>query len=705
MFDFENTPIEKDTNLIAQWGGDCAGFSVEFDLDGGTSEVPILTQFVPAGQTATMPTATPTKDGCGFIGWYETTEEDPDPQPEPGAGGTVNVMFRVDGGSPQPAGQEIVAGTIAQYPGAVEKEGCEFLGWYLAGEMPDELVSYLVTFDTDGGNDILPISVWSGQTVEIANPTKEGFDFNGWTLNGEPFNLDTPITDDITLVASWEDTSLYIEMQVISMTESSRLTVNSHWGTSSSVYIKNMNTGETIARGQGELRVSIGDVVRLYEKTPGAFRRHSPIAQPLAQLVDDNGKAEGEVIITKIPSMDNFTTDEEGTIAPNNFFYSFNNEGSIVSLPEGSFDISKITQCGGSFFSGFNSYGQLKSLPTGSFILSEDLSAVDSNFFSFFNIEGQLNALPTNSFNISNINSVKDSFFCSFNEGGELVGLPEYSFQFSSNLTKADMDFFKDFNNKGKLVSLPNGSFDTSHISIVGDNYFSNFNYSGLLTSLPAGSFKISSNLTVCGDGFFSGFNAFTKSVGGSSLQILPVGSFDTSSIVQVGAQFFSLFNYNGSLSELPTGSFNLSNIIEENGYFLQGFNNGGNLLSLPDDSFNFSKITSASNGFCRNFNYRGMLISLPSNSFDISNITAVGNNFFYGFNTSGGLTSLPLGSFDTENIASWGTGFMGGFNNNGSLVKGNGLVKIYAPTEIVNFDIDEQVNIEAGSYIYVNGI
>lgn len=204
MFDFENTPIEKDTNLIAQWGGDCAGFSVKFDLDDGISDVPIPTQIVPAGQTATMPTATPSKDGCGFIGWYEKTAEDPDPQPEPGAGGTVNVMFRVDGGSPQPAGQEIVAGTIAQYPGAVEKEGCEFLGWYLAGEMPDELVSYLVTFDTDGGNDILPVSVWSGQAVMApTDPTKEGFEFNGWTLGGEPYDMSTPVTSDITLVASW----------------------------------------------------------------------------------------------------------------------------------------------------------------------------------------------------------------------------------------------------------------------------------------------------------------------------------------------------------------------------------------------------------------------------------------------------------------------------------------------------------------------
>lgn len=208
MFDFENTPIEKDTTLVAQWGEDCSGYTVSFDLDGGTSSVPIPNQTVKEGETATMPTATPSKDGCGFIGWYQKTDEDPDPEPEPGAGGTVNVMFRVDMGGPQPAGQEIVAGTMAQYPGAVSAEGCKFLGWYLAGEEPDEDVysTVTVTFDTDGGSTILPQYVWVGDPVSApTDPTKAGYDFDGWTLDGESYDFSQPVNEDITLVAIWTE--------------------------------------------------------------------------------------------------------------------------------------------------------------------------------------------------------------------------------------------------------------------------------------------------------------------------------------------------------------------------------------------------------------------------------------------------------------------------------------------------------------------
>ncbi len=47
-------------------------------------------------------------------------------------------------------------------------------------------------------------TVNSGETVQKpANPTREGYVFVCWLLNGEEFSFDTPITSDITLVAKW----------------------------------------------------------------------------------------------------------------------------------------------------------------------------------------------------------------------------------------------------------------------------------------------------------------------------------------------------------------------------------------------------------------------------------------------------------------------------------------------------------------------
>lgn len=67
------------------------------------------------------------------------------------------------------------------------------------------LNQYTITFDTDGGSAIDPITLDFGATVTApAAPTKEGHTFAGWYLEDAPYNLETPVTADITLVAKWE---------------------------------------------------------------------------------------------------------------------------------------------------------------------------------------------------------------------------------------------------------------------------------------------------------------------------------------------------------------------------------------------------------------------------------------------------------------------------------------------------------------------
>ena len=65
--------------------------------------------------------------------------------------------------------------------------------------------SYSVTFDTDGGNEIPAVSVNKDDTVaRPQNPTKNGFTFAYWELDGEEFDFSQPITADTKLKAIWE---------------------------------------------------------------------------------------------------------------------------------------------------------------------------------------------------------------------------------------------------------------------------------------------------------------------------------------------------------------------------------------------------------------------------------------------------------------------------------------------------------------------
>ena len=64
---------------------------------------------------------------------------------------------------------------------------------------------YLVTFNSNGGSVVAPVKTGLTKTIEKPeNPVKEGYHFVGWYLDGEKFNFDTEITENITLQAEYE---------------------------------------------------------------------------------------------------------------------------------------------------------------------------------------------------------------------------------------------------------------------------------------------------------------------------------------------------------------------------------------------------------------------------------------------------------------------------------------------------------------------
>ncbi len=69
--------------------------------------------------------------------------------------------------------------------------------------------TYLVTFATNGGSPVDPQTISSGDRVtEPSAPSRDGYTFAGWTLQGLPYDFSASVTQPLVLAATWvEDDS------------------------------------------------------------------------------------------------------------------------------------------------------------------------------------------------------------------------------------------------------------------------------------------------------------------------------------------------------------------------------------------------------------------------------------------------------------------------------------------------------------------
>ncbi|MEG0995060.1 MAG: InlB B-repeat-containing protein [Bacilli bacterium] len=171
-YDFD-TKVTKDITLVAKYresGSHEKSFTVKFDTDGGNT---IKDQIVKVNQKATLPTV-PEKSGYTFSKW------------------TVN-------GQDFDFNSTITKDIIVK---AVWKKSDSTV----INPTPGQPVSkkYTVAFNTNGGSAIYNKIVNEGQAVgQPGNPTKAGFNFAGWTLNGNAYNFANRVYTNITLVANW----------------------------------------------------------------------------------------------------------------------------------------------------------------------------------------------------------------------------------------------------------------------------------------------------------------------------------------------------------------------------------------------------------------------------------------------------------------------------------------------------------------------
>ena len=140
-------PVTKDMTLTAKWTVN--SYTITFDTDGGSEIAPITQDY----GTAIAAPANPTREGYTFIGWDKEI-----PETMPAEDLTVTAQWRIN--------------------------------------------QYTITFDTDGGSEIAPITQDYGTDITAsADPTREGYTFIGWD-KAIPATMPA---ENITITAQWKD--------------------------------------------------------------------------------------------------------------------------------------------------------------------------------------------------------------------------------------------------------------------------------------------------------------------------------------------------------------------------------------------------------------------------------------------------------------------------------------------------------------------
>ncbi|RHD24789.1 hypothetical protein DW802_04620 [Ruminococcus bromii] len=206
----ETMPADNIT-VKAQWG--INQYTITFDTNGG-SEIASITQDY--GTKITAPD-NPTRKGYTFKGWDKEI-----PETMPAENITVKAQWEINqytitfdtngGRGIAPITQDY--GTEITAPDNPTRKGYTFKGWdkEIPETMPAENITvkaqweinqYTITFDTNGGSEIAPITQDYGTEITAPdNPTRKGYTFKGWDREIP----ETMPAENITIKARWKDT-------------------------------------------------------------------------------------------------------------------------------------------------------------------------------------------------------------------------------------------------------------------------------------------------------------------------------------------------------------------------------------------------------------------------------------------------------------------------------------------------------------------
>ena len=245
-----NATISTNTTVYAVWQ---EKYTVTLDLADGAFETPLDgVQYADNG-VYKLPAEEPTKDGYCFNGWqYNSKDYNPGEVIEDinsniivvaqwiplytvevsesyadvtGSGtyeqGDVVTINAGNKGSEWVfLGWEVTGGATVAFEDEYSKKTTFTMPsgdvtvtakWYQLGaddyDFPVE--SFEVIFDANGGVPTQPVWVDDGESVTApTDPTRDGYTFKGWyttQTGGEPWDFNTPITENMVLYAHWSD--------------------------------------------------------------------------------------------------------------------------------------------------------------------------------------------------------------------------------------------------------------------------------------------------------------------------------------------------------------------------------------------------------------------------------------------------------------------------------------------------------------------
>ena len=259
---------DSNITLYAHW--EINKYTITFNSDGGSI---VDSQEINYNEKVIIPD-NPTKEGYTFKEWqlngslydfdtlvtgnitltavYTRTE--------------YTVTFNSDGGT-SITSQKVNHNEKAIRPDNPTKTGYTFKEWQLNGSLYDfdtlvtgnitltaiyTINKYTVTFNSDGGTSILSQTIdYNGKVEKPIDPTKEGYTFKEWQLNGSLYSFDTPVKDNITLTAVYKSNSLPQEDTLTSILTNNNYNVTDN-------YVSKIAVGTSIS----SIRSSLGsDVV------------------------------------------------------------------------------------------------------------------------------------------------------------------------------------------------------------------------------------------------------------------------------------------------------------------------------------------------------------------------------------------------------------------------------------------------------------
>ena len=213
--------------------------TVTFNANGGAFETGDADSQSYTGtiETDAVPVqAQPVRSGYTFLGWDDASDETETAAAQPEKFQredlvlnavwvkNVNITFETDGGTEIPALLDKTPGT--EFPAITDptKPGYTFRGWdpALPEVYPTEDTTYnaiwklnvTMTFDTLGGTEIAEQKGYAGQEFDpatIANPTKPGYSFRGWS----PALPTAFPEEDTTYTAIYEEKLYSVEYYVV----------------------------------------------------------------------------------------------------------------------------------------------------------------------------------------------------------------------------------------------------------------------------------------------------------------------------------------------------------------------------------------------------------------------------------------------------------------------------------------------------------